>query len=161
MKLPRLPPDQTQVLERLRGLCLALPGALEEIKWGHPNWTVGKKIFAAYGFYAERPSLGTKQTLPDQALLCEHEPFFRSPYVGKHGWVSMWTDGKVDWGMAEELIRRSYRLVAPKKLAASIDAGPSKAKAKPAKAKKAKASKAKAGTKPRAARTEAPPRRKA
>lgn len=140
MKIARLPPDQVPVLARIRGLCLALPGAVEEIKWGHPNWTVGKKIFAAYGFYAERPSLGTKQTLPDQALLCEHAPFFRSPYVGKHGWVSMWTDGKVDWGMAEELIRRSYRLVAPKKLAEALVDGPrAKAKPKPAKAAKAKA----------------------
>jgi len=149
MKLTRLPPDQVPVLERIRALCLALPGAVEEEKWGHPNWTIAKKIFAGHGFYEDRPSLGTKQTLPDQALLCENPAFFRSPYVGKHGWVSMRTDGKVDWGMAEELIRRSYRLVAPKKLAASLadapraKAGPKATKAKPTKAK-AKPAKAKA-----------------
>lgn len=134
MKLGPLPPDQLAVLARLRELCLALPEAVEEEKWGHPNWTVAKKIFAAYGFYQGRPSLGTKQTHPDQALLCEDPRFFRSPYVGQHGWVSMWTDGEVDWGMAEELILRSFRLVAPAKVAARLGAAGAKPKAK-AKAK--------------------------
>jgi predicted DNA-binding protein (MmcQ/YjbR family) len=151
MKLARIPPDQVPVLERIRALCLALPGAVEEIKWGHPNWTVAKKIFAGYGFYADRPSLGTKQTLPDQALLCEHPPFFVSPYVGKHGWVSMWTDGKVDWGMAEELILRSYRLVAPKTLAASAGKAPGARTKAPAVKDKAKpAGKAKPGARRKA-----------
>src|SRR6187397_111591 len=152
MKIGRLPPDQMPVLERLRELCLALPEAVEEEKWGHPNWTVAKKIFAGYGFYAERPSLGTKQTLPDQALLCEDPRFFRSPYVGKHGWVSMWTDGKVDWGMAEELILRSYRLVAPAKLAARLATVEPKPKPKPKAKKKTAAAKprTKAPAKPKA-----------
>ena len=157
MKIGRLPPDQLPVLARLRELCLALPEAVEEEKWGHPNWTVAKKIFAGYGFYQDRPSLGTKQTHPDQALLCEDPRFFRSPYVGQHGWVSMWTDGEVDWGMTEELILRSYRLVAPAKVAARLTAAGAKPgpKAKPgtkaaAKAKAKPKPKVKATPKPKA-----------
>ena len=132
MKLLRIPKTQERVLARLRKLCLALPEAREEVKWGHPNWTVRGKIFASYGAYQDRFSFGSKQTLPDQELLVEDARFFRSPYVGKHGWVSMYVDGDVDWGMAAVLILRSYGLVAPKTLAAQVDQAPAPARRKKA-----------------------------
>ncbi|MEM7305632.1 MAG: MmcQ/YjbR family DNA-binding protein [Planctomycetota bacterium] len=121
MKLLSIPPGQAPILARIRKICLALPETSEAVKWGHPNFLVGKKIFAAYGVYHERPTFGSKQTLVDQALLVEDERFFRSPYVGKHGWVSMYTDGRLDWGLVEDLLVKSYRLVAPKRLVATLD----------------------------------------
>jgi hypothetical protein len=48
------------------------------------------------------------------------ETFFRPPYVGHKGWVGMRLDAKPDWKEVETLIRRSYRLTAPKKLAAMV-----------------------------------------
>jgi predicted DNA-binding protein (MmcQ/YjbR family) len=38
------------------------------------------------------------------------------PYVGPSGWVGVWLDGTVDWGDVADLLRDSYRLVAPKRL---------------------------------------------
>ena len=45
------------------------------------------------------------------------ERFFRPPYVGPKGWVGLRLDAAVDWDEAEALIRRSYCLIAPQRLA--------------------------------------------
>lgn len=42
------------------------------------------------------------------------------PYVGKSGWVGIWLDGDVDWDQVETLVRESYCLIAPKRLAAQV-----------------------------------------
>jgi predicted DNA-binding protein (MmcQ/YjbR family) len=112
------------LLEKLRRFCLALPGTTETPTWGHPNWRVDDKIFAAYGLYQSRPSLGTKQTLDDQLALIADPRFFVSPYVGKHGWTSVWLDQPVECGRLEELLVRSYRLIATKERLANFAGGP-------------------------------------
>ena len=48
------------------------------------------------------------------------ERFFVPPYVGPKGWVGMRLDGGPDWGEVAMLVRRSYRLVAPKRLAVLV-----------------------------------------
>jgi predicted DNA-binding protein (MmcQ/YjbR family) len=126
MEMPALDPNQRRILERLRTICLALPDAREEMKWGHPNWTVGGKIFGAFGFYGGGPSLATKQTPARQAqLIDDPERFFPSPYVGQHGWTSMRLEGEIDWSVVENLVKTSH---------GHVTASP-KAKASAAKAK--------------------------
>ena len=48
------------------------------------------------------------------------ERFYVPPYVGHKGWVGMRLDRKPDWHEVAELVRRSYRLTAPKRLAAQM-----------------------------------------
>lgn len=57
-----------------------------------------------------------------EALLAEHPlRFYRPTYLGARGWVSLRLDlAEVDWDEVRELITESYRLVAPKRLAALI-----------------------------------------
>jgi predicted DNA-binding protein (MmcQ/YjbR family) len=110
------------VLAKLRMCCLALPGTTETPTWGHPNFRVDTKIFAAFGHYGGRPSIGTKQTKPDQLALCSDPRFFVSPYVGKHGWTSVHVDEPVAWSLIEDLVLRSYRLIASKARIAELDA---------------------------------------
>jgi predicted DNA-binding protein (MmcQ/YjbR family) len=57
-----------------------------------------------------------------QALMVTTAPeqFFVPPYVGPSGWVGVWLDSDTDWDELEELLRDSYRLVAPKKLLAQL-----------------------------------------
>lgn len=43
------------------------------------------------------------------------------PYVGPKGWVGMWLDDGPDWGEVETLVKRSYRLIAPKRLAQRVE----------------------------------------
>jgi len=63
--------------------------------------------------------------VPDgaQAMLVEADPatFFVPPYFGSKGWIAMRLDAKPDWREVEAFVRRSYRLVAPKKLATLAD----------------------------------------
>jgi predicted DNA-binding protein (MmcQ/YjbR family) len=53
-----------------------------------------------------------------QAALVAADPRFKiAAYVGKHGWVDMELGERIDWNEIEALVRNSYRLVAPKRLA--------------------------------------------
>jgi hypothetical protein len=58
----------------------------------------------------------------NQGLMVRAEPerYFVPPYVGPSGWVGVWLDRKPDWSAVQSLMRDSYRLVAPKKLAALL-----------------------------------------
>ena len=42
------------------------------------------------------------------------------PYVGPSGWVGVWLDERVDWDELTDLLRDSYTLIAPKRLAALL-----------------------------------------
>ena len=52
----------------------------------------------------------------------EPERFFRPPYVGARGWIGVRLDRKIDWAEIEAVCTDAYRTVAPKKLAAQLDA---------------------------------------
>jgi predicted DNA-binding protein (MmcQ/YjbR family) len=110
-------PDEPR--ERLRAICLALPEAVEKEAWGDPTWRVRDKIFAMTKCGDGRVSLWCKAPAVSQMVLVGADPerFFVPPYVGHKGWVGMRLDGGPDWGEVALLVRRSYRLTAPKRLA--------------------------------------------
>lgn len=115
-------------LARLRGLCLALPEAVEVEAWGDPTWRVNKRIFAMQkGNYAGgRPSVWLKALPGEQPRLVAAEParYFVPPYVGHKGWVGAWLDGDTpDWEGLQDLIETSYRLIAPKRLLSALGPG--------------------------------------
>src|SRR6266436_568159 len=103
-----------RMLEKLRDLCLSLPGVSEVEAWGHPNFRVGKKTFAVFEFYRGRPSIAVKAADGVQPLLIDEVRFFRTPYIGNRGWVSAWVDREVDWRLLKDLVKRSYSLNAPR-----------------------------------------------
>ncbi|HVS00395.1 MAG TPA: MmcQ/YjbR family DNA-binding protein, partial [Thermoanaerobaculia bacterium] len=45
------------------------------------------------------------------------------PYVGHRGWLGVYLDVPVDWDEICDLVVAAYRMVAPKKLVADLDAG--------------------------------------
>jgi hypothetical protein len=47
--------------------------------------------------------------------------FFVPPYVGPSGWIGVNLDGDIDWKELDMLLRDSYRLTAPKRLAARVE----------------------------------------
>jgi predicted DNA-binding protein (MmcQ/YjbR family) len=110
------------LLPRLREICLALPETSEVEAWGHPTFRVAGKIFVGFGADQGKATLGVKTTPDLQAALVASDPRFTiAAYVGKHGWVSLDMSGRVDWGEVENLVRESYRLVAPRKLARHLE----------------------------------------
>jgi predicted DNA-binding protein (MmcQ/YjbR family) len=70
-----------------------------------------------------RLSLWCKAPEGSQMVLVGADPqrFFVPPYVGPKGWIGMWLDKAVDWQEVTAIVRRSYRLVAPSKLGATLD----------------------------------------
>jgi predicted DNA-binding protein (MmcQ/YjbR family) len=108
--------------DRLRKICLALPEAAEKEAWGDATFRVKDKIFAMEKHGDGRVSVWFKAPAGSQQVLIGADPetFFRPPYVGHKGWVGMRLDAKPDWKEVETLVRRSYRLTAPKKLATLV-----------------------------------------
>jgi predicted DNA-binding protein (MmcQ/YjbR family) len=91
--------------------------------WGEPTFRVRNKLFAMYASAethhgAGRPAVWCKAGPGNQALMVRADPtrFFVPPYVGPSGWIGIWLDGRVDWKELADLLRDSYRLVAPKRL---------------------------------------------
>lgn len=117
-----------RLLTRLRKLCLALPEAHEVEAWGEPTFRVRNKLFAMYAgahnhHGGGRPGVWCKAAPGNQSLMIRAAPqrFFVPPYVGPSGWIGVWLDGAVNWIELGDLLRDSYRLVAPKKLRALTD----------------------------------------
>jgi predicted DNA-binding protein (MmcQ/YjbR family) len=150
-------PD-AEALSRLRSICLALPQAIEKETWEAPTFRIRDKIFAmvhntdgrpsvcAPGWPAAareikthadgRPSVWCKAPPGAQAILLGAAPdrVFRPPYVGPKGWIGVWLDGAIDWQELADLIERSYRMTAPKRLLsnpADTPASPSRRKSPP------------------------------
>ncbi|PYP80749.1 MAG: phosphoribosylglycinamide formyltransferase [Gemmatimonadetes bacterium] len=118
-------------LERLRALCLSLPEAHEVEAWGEPTFRVKNKLFAMYATSethhgAGRPAVWIKSAAVTQDMLVRAEPsrYFVPPYVGKSGWVGAFLDKRPDWEIVADLLRDAYRLTAPKKILAQLDAPP-------------------------------------
>jgi predicted DNA-binding protein (MmcQ/YjbR family) len=111
----------TARLDRLRRIALALPETSEVLTWeDHPTFRVRDKIFVIAS--APGDGITVKATKDDQeALVATHPRITVAAYVGRHGWVSVDLKGSgLDWGMVEDLVLDSYRLIAPKKLAATV-----------------------------------------
>lgn len=115
----------TDMLDRLRAICLTLPEATEEGGVGDPSFKVRGKIFAMRHPMNSLPSLWCKAPRGAQEMLVGSEPerFFVPPYVGKHGWVGLWLDDKTDWEHLAALVGDSYRMTAPKRLLKLLDEG--------------------------------------
>ncbi|MDT0202969.1 MmcQ/YjbR family DNA-binding protein [Nocardioides sp. AE5] len=132
MAHPVMYDDDNPHLVRLRALVLAYPGAEEYVSHGRPNFRV-KKNFVVFGG-SERlgpgehrqvdSALMVKVEEAEQAALDEDERFFVPAYLGAFGWraLDLAAPG-TDWDEVAELVDASYRLTAPKRMIAALDAG--------------------------------------
>ena len=122
---------ETELAERLRAICLALPEVTERPSHGAPTWFVGdKKSFAtlwADGHHDNHfPHLWCAGQPGEQAAMIavDSARFFRPPYVGGRGWIGVRLDPPppVDWIEIADLCEDAYRAVAPARLIAQLDA---------------------------------------
>src|SRR4051812_41762816 len=107
----------------MREICLALPETKETLTWGQPHFRVGEKIFAGCGDEKGRAVIGFKLDMDHADAVIQDPRFWRAPYVGHKGWVSMDANTVTDWDEVRPLVLESYRLIAPKKTVARLDAG--------------------------------------
>src|ERR1017187_5959712 len=104
------------ILMKLREICLALPEAVETVKWGHPTFEAGKKIFAVLDYYHGRTCIAFRTSMEEQKKLCRDERFFPAPYAATRGWVCLCTDGTINWSEVRDILLVSYRLAAHKRM---------------------------------------------
>ena len=107
----------TDPIDRLRQICLALPEAIEQETWEHPTFRVRGKIFVMASNEAG-PRISCKAPKGVQAILVGADPdrFYVPAYVGSKGWIGVRLDTAPDWDEIAQLVERSYRMTAPKRL---------------------------------------------
>ncbi len=107
-------------LDRLRRLCVALPGVTERLSHGEPTWFVGGRTFATYAdhHHDDRLAFWCAASGGAQEVLTESSPdrFFRPPYVGHRGWLGVYLDVALDWDEIAALVSDAYRVIAPARL---------------------------------------------
>jgi hypothetical protein len=111
-------------LDRLRAIALALPEAEERETWDHPTFRVRSKIFAIFSNDGPEGAVVSLKAPPGvQALLLGADPqrFFPPPYTAHKGWVGVRLgDDAIDWAEVAALVARSWRMTAPRRLAAAL-----------------------------------------
>jgi hypothetical protein len=115
---------------RFTKICLALRETTRQSLGRHAGFLVKKRTFAYYldDHHGDGIVAVTCKVLPgDNAALAVANPkkFYLPAYIGPRGWVALRLDiGEIDWEEVSELAVTSYRLVAPKRLAALVKAPP-------------------------------------
>lgn len=110
--------SETAILKKLRAICLRLPAATEGLSFGHPTFRVEGKIFAVLEEYKRELGICVKVGTLLQGVFLDDPRFFPAPYIGKHGWVTLRVyAGRLNWREVRDLVKGSYELVAPKKVA--------------------------------------------
>ena len=117
-------------LSEMRRICLGLPETAETMTWGQPHFRVRGKIFTGIGDHAGISNISFKLEREHADAVIQDQRFYRAPYVGAHGWVSMRVEEIRDWNEVHALLLESYRLIAPKTLWAAVQGGKAAAKAK-------------------------------
>jgi predicted DNA-binding protein (MmcQ/YjbR family) len=123
------------ILTKMREICLSLPDTKETLTWGQPHFRVGDKIFSGYGEEKGKKVIAFKLEMDHADAMLEDPRFWRAPYVGHKGWVSMDASHVRHWEEVRILIHESYRLIAPKRSLAKLASGAPAPRAPAARAK--------------------------
>ena len=114
-----------KIFEPIRARCVALPEVDHTVDRYAHAFKVRRRVFA-YAFAVEQPPalvtpmlVCTADLEERDALVASGHPFF-APRSGTNR-LGVVLDAGPDWGQVDELIVDSYRLDAPKRLAALID----------------------------------------
>ncbi len=108
-------------LDKLRELCLSMPGATEGIKWeDHICFMVAEKMFCITGEFG---GASIKVTPEDFEELTEREGIIPQPYMARNMWVNIQQFNKLKPKEWDHYVRQSYELIRsklPKKVQNSL-----------------------------------------
>jgi predicted DNA-binding protein (MmcQ/YjbR family) len=109
-------------IDQVREVCMTLPEAEERPFGGHtaPSFRVRDKFFAMTSEDGQWLSLKVPPGVNAILVGDNPEQFFLPAYVGSKGWVGVRLEVVRDWAEIADLIRESYQLIAPKRLAAQV-----------------------------------------
>lgn len=118
---------ETEALACLSNICGALPEAERRLSGRHADFRVRGRPF---GYFLDDHhgdgivALAFKPAPSDYRVLLGSQPgrFYRPAYIGARGWLAVRLDsGAIDWTEIAEFVLDSYRVAAPKRLAALIE----------------------------------------
>jgi len=120
--------DEDWRLTQLAALCAAFPEVERERMGAHTRFVVRKKTFAYYldnhhgdGIVALCVKVVTDEN--SEPIASDLARFYRPAYLGANGWVGLRLDlDEIDWEEVAAFTANSYRLIAPKRLAALVEA---------------------------------------
>ena len=112
-----------RAVARIKELCLALPEAVEKPFGGHsaPSFRVRDKLFVMTSEDGTTMTCKAPPGVQQAVVTADPKRFFVPRYVGHKGWIGARLDVEQDWDEIAELIEDSYRMTAPKRLAALLD----------------------------------------
>lgn len=112
-------------IERLRGICAALPDVTERVSHGEVSFFSGKQFVAVDDHHHGTDRLAfwcpAGPGVQEQLIAEDPEQFFRPPYVGHRGWVGVRIDLDPGWDEIAAIVLEAYRLVALKRSIAKLD----------------------------------------
>ncbi len=113
---------RAELTDAVRAFAAGLPGAWEDHPWGESVYKVGKKVFVFFGLLESDAGLRLTVKLRDS-----HEEALAFEWVvpagyglDRGGWVTCVAPDDAPLEMLTGWIEESYRLVAPKRLAAAL-----------------------------------------
>jgi predicted DNA-binding protein (MmcQ/YjbR family) len=129
MAHPQMFDDDDPVLARVRAMAAQLPGSDEKVSHGRPAFFT-RKVFAYYGGsvrvdgdWVQHPrSLVVLPDPEERPALLEDDRTYLPAYLSPSGWIGVNLDDRTPWDEVAELLDASYRLTAPAKLVAELDA---------------------------------------
>ena len=127
--MPKRPTEDPR-LARLSTICRVLPEATRRLTGSHASFLVRNKTFAYYlqdhhGDGIVSVCWRTARGENADWVRLDRVRFYLPAYIGPRGWVGLRLDvGRIDWKEVEGFVRDSYRLAAPKRLAATLQYGP-------------------------------------
>lgn len=81
--------------------------------FGHVTFQVDGKPFVKI---TDGAGLCFKSDRENQELLIQQDKYFKTPYIGRHGWVSIRKTLDEDWIELTELLQEAYLRAAPKRI---------------------------------------------
>lgn len=110
------------LVDSVREIAMRFPEVTEQVDaFGHTSFRVNDKPFAMLGEGGpEGPSLSIKTLALTQEVLLQQDRFYKTPYIGQHGWTSILAKNIADWTEIGDYLLEGYLRAAPKRLAKLI-----------------------------------------
>lgn len=126
---PKMFEDDDPILAKVRELAGTFPDVDEKVSHGRPAFFT-KKVFAYYGgslkvdgeWQQHGQSIVIAPDEDDRRALLEDPRVYVPAYLGAYGWIGVDLTADSDWTEVHELLDASYRLTAPKRSIAALDA---------------------------------------
>ena len=109
--------DDGSAIERVRAVCLGLPGATERPSHGSPAFFARKRSFVMFMDNHHRDgrlALWCAAAPGVQAAVVDADPerYFVPPYVGHRGWIGVRLDRGLPWDEVAGVIEDAHEAVA-------------------------------------------------